>query len=436
MLMEKMRIVFAAVLAAVAIGAVALGFRSGAAEPPLYENVVPPPAVPIAAPPADTEEAATVRTNNFEVTAPTGRIARLLADAAERQRKEKAVLWLGKELPAWPERCPIRVKIQATGTGGATTFAFDKGKVASRSMNVEGPLDGLLSSVLPHEITHTILADFFGAPLPRWADEGAAVLSEDEEEQQRYAGWMREIVAKERLIPLSRLLDLNKFPGDLMALFAEGHSLTRFLVERKDRKTFLAFIKRGSQDGWDKAVKEHYAFRDVAELECAWLDAVGKKKEPEQRVISQMPLARTGLPEEGPLPGVARLQPDGKGLVLEVTRTKVVYHAALIRSPDGKTSTPETLATVRNQQLKIAVPLSEVKAYDRDGKAIDPKQLPDLLKKERPILAGPHRSVFSDQLLRLVKEDTLLIVVKAVNLGENKEASPPTVIPSPEVRRP
>ena len=46
-------------------------------------------------------------------------------------------------------------------------------------MTVEGSLERILNSVLPHEVTHTIFAAKFGRPLPRWADEGGAVLSED-----------------------------------------------------------------------------------------------------------------------------------------------------------------------------------------------------------------------------------------------------------------
>ncbi len=51
-------------------------------------------------------------------------------------------------------------------------------------MNIEGPLDRLLSSVLPHEITHTVFAHYFRTPVPRWADEGGSVLSEDDLERQ------------------------------------------------------------------------------------------------------------------------------------------------------------------------------------------------------------------------------------------------------------
>jgi len=82
------------------------------------------------------------------------------------------------------------------------------------------------------------------------------------------------------------------------------------------------------------------------------------------------------------------------------------------------------------------VPFAEIKVYDSQGKAVDPKDLSERLKKGRPVLVGPHRSVFSDQLLRLVKDDTLLIVVKAVQLGEKKEDAPATATPVPPRAQP
>jgi len=97
-----------------------------------------------------------------------------------------------------------------------------------------------------HEITHTVLADYFRAPVPRWADEGAAMLAEDAEEQQRHQALLRGFIDQpDRLIPLTRLLPMKDFPKDVMALYVQGHSLTRFLIEQKDRKTFLAFVKQG-----------------------------------------------------------------------------------------------------------------------------------------------------------------------------------------------
>src|SRR5262249_57284231 len=99
-----------------------------------------------------------------------------------------------------------------------------------------------------------------------------AILREDADGQRRHDQLGRTIVETPgRAIALRRLVAKTDYPGDVMALYAEGYSVARFLVAKKDRKTFLAFVKQGMDDGWDGAVKEHYGFRDVEALEDAWL---------------------------------------------------------------------------------------------------------------------------------------------------------------------
>ena len=127
-----------------------------------------------------------IPTTNFVVEAPSAEIARKVGDHAEWCRKQVAIAWLGRELPAWPTRCPIKVKPTAGEAGGVTSFGFAGGKVADQVITVEGRVDRILASALPHEVTHTVLAAHFGGPMPRWADEGAALLSEDDREINRH----------------------------------------------------------------------------------------------------------------------------------------------------------------------------------------------------------------------------------------------------------
>src|SRR5690606_19393831 len=99
--------------------------------------------------------------------------ARQVAEHAERYRAEFARQWLGRTLPNWGQPCPIKVKLTGGEAGGLTSFSFHRGRVSDQTMTVEGRLDRVLNSALPHEVTHTIFASYFGGPMPRWADEGA-----------------------------------------------------------------------------------------------------------------------------------------------------------------------------------------------------------------------------------------------------------------------
>ena len=103
--------------------------------------------------------AASYTTQNFAVTAPDDKLARMFGEQAEEYRKQKALEWLGQEMPAWPKRCPLSIRITEAGAGGATSFTFSsngtRGVVASQEMEIHGPVRQLLNSVLPHEVTHT-----------------------------------------------------------------------------------------------------------------------------------------------------------------------------------------------------------------------------------------------------------------------------------------
>jgi len=220
-----------------------------------------------------------VQTANFLVEAPSQQVAQEVAQYAEIYRKEKAVLWLGREMPTWPAPCPVRVTVQMEGAGGATTFVYGPGGVERQDMHIEGRYDRLLNSVLPHEITHTVFAHYYRCAMPRWSDEGGAVLSEDQPERTRHDNLAREILSTpRRLIPLQRLFALREYPDDVMALYAEGYSVSNFLVNRggdKGRQTFLGFVATGMRDhDWDTAVRTYYGYRNVNELEGAWVDSL------------------------------------------------------------------------------------------------------------------------------------------------------------------
>jgi hypothetical protein len=214
---------------------------------------------------------ASYRTTNFVVQAPTPQIAQQIGQYAEHYRKEKALVWLGQEMPPWPQPCPLVVTVTMEGPSGATSFSFGAQGVAGQHMEIRGPLDRLLSSVLPHEVTHTVFAYYFQRPVPRWADEGGAVLSEDDIERDRHDKLTRQILNQGREIRLRQLFSLKDYPRQVECLYAEGFSMANYLVDRSDRQVFLKFVAHGMQRGWDNAAQVYYQCGNVEELEEAWL---------------------------------------------------------------------------------------------------------------------------------------------------------------------
>src|SRR5262245_30335729 len=199
-------------------------------EPPTQP---PPVAIPQPAEPVGIQ----FRGPNFVVHAPTQVMARVIASEAEYHRRMLALKWFGEELPNWPQPCVIRFTSGLGSNGGASTFTFGKnadGKpvVQTATMELRGDFMATLTSTLPHEVMHVLLASHFGKPIPQWADEGIAVLSESEDEQANHDTRLRELLSAGRGIRLKVLLPLGEYPKDMIVLYTQGHSVVRFLVHQ------------------------------------------------------------------------------------------------------------------------------------------------------------------------------------------------------------
>jgi hypothetical protein len=244
---------------------------------------------------------ASFRSTNFAVDAPSREVAQRVAERAEACRSLIGRAWLGHDLPAWNTPCPIRVKLTDGEAGGLTSFGFNQGRVTDQNMSVEGRLDRILASALPHEVTHTIFASYFGGPMPRWADEGASLLSEDDRERRRHDKIALDLLARRGEVPLARLFVIENYPKDLMSFYGQGYSISRFLIEMGGRPRFLRFVRDGLKDGWDPATRIHYQLPNVRELDLAWRSwhrvtlQAGLATAPDKIVASRQPSADTSL---------------------------------------------------------------------------------------------------------------------------------------------
>jgi hypothetical protein len=154
-------------------------------------------------------------------------------------------------------------------------------------------------------VTHTVFAHHFRQPVPRWADEGGSVYSEDELERSRHDKMCKTILNDGRGIQLKALFRLKDYPRDVMTLYAQGYSVSKYLVEQSDRPTFLNFVAAGMQNGWDSACQEFYNVRTVDELERNWISHLKKVASGEVQEV-----ARGSRPAP---PGA----PDGKLVVFD-----------------------------------------------------------------------------------------------------------------------
>jgi len=216
------------------------------------------------------------RTENFIVTASSPQLAQQVAETAESLRHNLALDWLGHELPPWRDKCPITVNAGAhLGAGGVTQFMFQNGQPFGWTMSVQGTTERILDSVLPHEITHTVFATHFGRPLPRWADEGASTTVEHTAETSKQDRLLIEFLTTDRGIAFNNMFAMTEYPRDILPLYAQGHSLARFLLAQGGKRKFVDYVGDGMKwNSWTKATQKHYGFQNLSELQVTWLDWV------------------------------------------------------------------------------------------------------------------------------------------------------------------
>jgi len=216
-------------------------------------------------------QAANFRTQNFIIQAPTPQLANAVGMAAEKYRRDLAIHWLGSELAPWPTPCPIQV-IAGPNLAAQGVTTYNRAPVRDFQMEVVGTPERILDSVLPHEVTHTILATHFGRPLPRWADEGICTTVEHPAERNKHEAKLREFLRSRRGIAMNQLFLLTEYPSDVLPMYAQGYSVCRFLIEQQDARTFIEFLHGYMQHpSWTENIRKFYGYDSLAELQQYWL---------------------------------------------------------------------------------------------------------------------------------------------------------------------
>jgi hypothetical protein len=238
-------------------------------------------------------------TANFTIcNAPTQERAVQYGEAAEKFRKELAMLWLGKTLPDWSGKCSIKVHVdQQLGAGGATTFVFEDGEVFDWEMEIQGSSQRILDSVLPHEITHTILATHFRKPIPRWLDEGAATSVENDAEKNNYRRLLHRFIRSDvhQCLPMNKMVSLTEYPDDPMPFYAQGFSIVEYLLslgraidsqEHQRLTHFIGSVMNGAN--WQSALQEHYKIDSLGDLQTNWVQWVAQQNPVENVLESRL----------------------------------------------------------------------------------------------------------------------------------------------------
>jgi hypothetical protein len=209
-------------------------------------------------------------------------LAESLLQTAERTRTTQLHKWFGTTGADWDPKCLIcfyasgEAYSEATGVpanvNGHTDVMQDDGRVLSRCIHLHGDRDLLLHGVLPHEVTHAVLAGRFGERrVPPWADEGIAVLAEARPRIELHLRQLPRCREDQQLFSMRKLIQMRDYPQprSIPAFYAQSVSLVEFLTQQKGAKRFAAFVRDGVRDGYETSLRRHYGW-DFAELDRRW----------------------------------------------------------------------------------------------------------------------------------------------------------------------
>jgi hypothetical protein len=219
----------------------------------------------------------------------TERFAEQVAQTAERTRVQMAGKWFGKASDEWQPKCDIYLHAtsedyskftgQNASSPGYSRIDLDpgavEGRVTVRQIHLRCDNPSLMEAVLPHETTHIVLAGQFGNKhVPRWVDEGVAVLTEPNEKVDQHRKNLVRSLQSRELIPLRELMQLDQYPKaqQISTFYAQSVALVEYLTKQKGPQVFTQFVRDALCSGYEAALKKHYGLQDFNDLQNNFTD--------------------------------------------------------------------------------------------------------------------------------------------------------------------
>jgi hypothetical protein len=201
------------------------------------------------------------------------------ARLAELTRGTMQHKWFGSSRGDWHPRCDIylhatgrdfsrAIGVPANVPGYSITRVLGS-RVVFRRIDLHCDDPNMLVAVLPHEVTHVLMAGRFGKDsVPPWANEGMAVLAEPPDKIRCHLRNLARCREEGRLFQVCQLIQLREYPDhrSLAAFYAQSVALVEFLSREREPQVFTRFLCDSLQEGLERACLRHYGWR-LAELE-------------------------------------------------------------------------------------------------------------------------------------------------------------------------
>lgn len=139
--------------------------------------------------------------------------------------------------------------------------------------------------VLPHELTHLILKEYFKTPdIPLWLSEGMAQYEEEGSFESEYRKYTMKAVRENRHIGLNELFEMDSLPGSgkmIMLFYSESASVIDYMRSQLMQTQFAKFleeIRRGRSV--DETLKKVFQWKfpnGIEDFEKRWVEYVKTK---------------------------------------------------------------------------------------------------------------------------------------------------------------
>ena len=235
--------------------------------------------------PGRSQSWSVLQSDNFFIYHRDPRLAEEVAQLAEDARQRSFNQWFSDQpMPAWSPRCEIYLYptaheySQTTGvpaqSPGHSKVLNDNGRIRSRKVELRVDDPNMKYAILPHEITHVVLADGF-APftVPRWADEGMAVLTEPRAKQEAHLANLARLRQTSGRYSCAQVMTMREYPpGHRMRdFYAHSVGISRFLVEKYGARRLTQFVRTALQTGsYELALQQVYGTSTFAMLESGF----------------------------------------------------------------------------------------------------------------------------------------------------------------------
>lgn len=162
---------------------------------------------------------------------------------------------------------------QPEWTGGFSRAMSEDGRHARLEIHSWQTSPRLLTSTLPHEITHLVLNCNLPevSRLPVCLHEGFAVMLEPRFRADYFMGFLRLRLKSQSFIPLAELLTRHDYPRDPEFFYAEGYALLEYLVQQKGLDAALKLFKAIAAQGQAREqVLKAFGADSLETLEPQW----------------------------------------------------------------------------------------------------------------------------------------------------------------------